>query len=76
MPDSKSRAEILTILLRKKPLDDDVSIETLSAMTENFSGGDIALLCRRAAVIALKRDMNNFVMRLADFESSLRGLKL
>ncbi len=76
MPDSKSRAEILTILLRKKPLADDVSIETLSAMTENFSGGDIALLCRRAAVIALKRDMNNFVMRLADFESSLRGLKL
>ena len=76
MPDSKSRAEILTILLRKKPLADDVSIETLSAMTENFSGGDIALMCRRAAVIALKRDMNNFVMRLADFESSLRGLKL
>ena len=76
MPDSKSRAEILTILLRKKPLSDDVNIETLSAMTENFSGGDIALMCRRAAVIALKRDMNNFVMRLADFESSLRGLKL
>ena len=76
MPDSKSRAEILTILLRKKPLDDDVSIETLSAMTENFSGGDIALLCRRAAVNALKRDMNNFVMRLADFDSAFRGLKL
>ena len=76
MPDSKSRAEILTILLRKKPLDDDVSIDTLSAMTENFSGGDIALLCRRAAVNALKRDMNNFVMRLADFDSAFRGLKL
>ncbi len=76
MPDSKSRAEILTILLRKKPLDDDVSIDTLSAMTENFSGGDIALLCRRAAVNALKRDMNNFVMRFADFDSAFRGLKL
>lgn len=76
MPDSKSRAEILTILLRKKPLHDDVSIDTLSAMTENFSGGDIALLCRRAAVNALKRDMNNFVMRFADFDSAFRGLKL
>lgn len=76
MPNSKSRAEILTILLRKKPLDDDVSIDTLSAMTENFSGGDIALLCRRAAVNALKRDMNNFVMRLCDFDSAFRGLKL
>ena len=76
LPDSKARAEILAILLRKKPLADDVSIETLSAMTENFSGGDIALLCRRAAVIALKRDMNNFVMRLEDFDSAFRGLKL
>lgn len=76
MPDSKSRTEILTILLRKKPLADDVNIETLSAMTENFSGGDISLLCRRAAVIALKRNMNNFVMRLSDFDSALRGLKL
>ena len=76
MPDSKSRAEILSILLRKKPLADDVNIEALSAMTENFSGGDISLLCRRASVIALKRDMNNFVMRLSDFDSALRGLKL
>ena len=76
MPDSKSRAEILSILLRKKPLADDVNIEALSAMTENFSGGDISLLCRRASVIALKRDMNNFVMRFSDFDSALRGLKL
>ncbi len=45
-------------------------------MTENLSGGDISMICRRAAVNALKRDMNDFVIRLCDFEEALRGLKL
>ena len=76
LPDKKSRAEIFSILLRKKPLDDDVNVDGLSAMTENLSGGDISMICRRAAVNALKRDMNDFVIRLCDFEEALRGLKL
>ena len=75
LPDKKSRAEIFSILLRKKPLD-DVNVDGLSAMTENLSGGDISMICRRAAVNALKRDMNDFVIRLCDFEEALRGLKL
>ena len=76
LPDKKSRAEIFSILLRKKPLNDDVNVDGLSAMTENLSGGDISMICRRAAVNALKRDMNDFVIRLCDFEEALRGLKL
>ena len=76
LPDKKSRAEIFSILLRKKPLADDVNVDGLSAMTENLSGGDISMICRRAAVNALKRDMNDFVIRLCDFEEALRGLKL
>lgn len=76
LPDKKSRAEIFSILLRKKPLDDDVNVDGLSAMTKNLSGGDISMICRRAAVNALKRDMNDFVIRLCDFEEALRGLKL
>ena len=75
LPDTKSRREIFSILLQKKPIADDVSIEDLSAMTENLSGGDISLLCRRAAMSALKHDMNNFVLRKCDFEAALRGLK-
>ena len=34
------------------------------------------LAVRRAAVSALKRDMDNFVISLADFHDTLRGMKL
>ena len=73
LPDSDTRAEIFRILLRKKPLDDDVNISELAEMTEGFSGGDISILCRRAAMNALKNDVDNFLIRRDDL---VRGLKL
>lgn len=73
LPDSGTRAEIFRILLRKKPLDDDVNISELAEMTEGFSGGDISILCRRAAMNALKNDVDNFLIRRDDL---VRGLKL
>ena len=76
LPDTEAREEILRILLRKKPLADDVSIAELSAMTEGLSGGDIALICRRSAMNALRNDMSNFVIKRSDFDEALRGLKL
>ncbi|MBQ6981305.1 MAG: CDC48 family AAA ATPase [Synergistaceae bacterium] len=75
LPDAETRREIFGILLRKKPLADDVNVDELSAMTEGFSGGDISLICRRASVIALKNDTGNFVLRRSYFDEALRGLK-
>ena len=74
LPDIKARAEIFGILLRKKPLADDVNIPELSGMTEGLTGGDIALVCRRAAMIALKNDVEHFMMRREDFVAALRGI--
>ena len=75
LPNEKARSEIFSILLRKKPIADDVNINELSAMTEGLTGGDIALICRRAAVNALKNDRDNFVMRHSDFDGAMRGLR-
>ena len=75
LPDAETRREIFGILLRKKPLADDVDIDELSAMTEGLSGGDISMICRRASVIALKNDIDNFVLRRSYFDEALRGLK-
>lgn len=74
LPDIKARTEIFRIMLRKKPLAEDVKILDLAGMTENYSGGEIELLCRRASEEALKRDMNNFVMRRTDFDTAMRGI--
>ncbi len=72
MPDVKARSEILGILLRKKPLCDDVDIAEISEMTENLSGGDLALICRRASMNALKRNTDNFILRNEDFFQALK----
>ena len=76
LPDLKARSEIFGILLRDKPLTDDVNTAMLAGMSEGFSGGDIALVCRRAAMNAIKRDAENFAMRHEDFCAALRGIKL
>ena len=67
LPDTKAREEIFRILLRKKPLADDVDISELARMTENLTGGDIAMICRRAAVNALKKDPEHFLLRMEHF---------
>lgn len=72
LPDVKARSEILGILLRKKPLCDDVDIAEISEMTENLSGGDLALICRRASMNALKRNTDNFILRNEDFFQALK----
>ena len=70
IPDEKTRKEIFRIQLRNKPLSEDVDISKLAAKTENFTGGDIALLCRRASMEALKRDSENFCLRFIDFDKA------
>ncbi len=68
LPDVKTREKIFEIILKDKPLDKDINISELAKLTENFTGGDISFVCRRAAMKALKRDRENFIMRHEDFD--------
>ncbi|MBQ7593857.1 MAG: CDC48 family AAA ATPase [Synergistaceae bacterium] len=72
LPDVKAREEIFRIILRKKPLSDDVNISKLAQFTANFTGGDIALICRRASMEALKADTNNFMITRKNFDDALK----
>jgi len=75
LPNLKTREKIFEISLRKKPLDDDVKISELAKITENFTGGDIDLICRRASIEALKRDKDNFILKNSDFENAFKVIK-
>ena len=75
LPDEKAREEIFRINLKKKPLSDDVNISELAELTENFTGGDIALICRRASMEALKADTNNFMITRKNFDDALKLLQ-
>ncbi len=55
LPDAQDRQAILAVHLRHKPLHSTITVEELAARTENFSGAELAALCSRAALCALRR---------------------
>jgi transitional endoplasmic reticulum ATPase len=79
LPDREAREQIFRIELRKKPLASDVHLDKLAERTEGASGADIALVCRRAAMEALKsslaRGQESLLIEAAHFEMALRGLR-
>jgi len=55
LPDEEARRSILEIHTRGVPLDEELSLKDLADMTGGYVGGDLELLCRRAALKALRR---------------------
>ncbi len=53
------------------PLAKDVSLDEIAEKTVGFSGADIDALCREAAMIALRDDINVKEVRKAHFERAL-----
>ncbi len=54
-PDEAGRSMILQVHLRGKPLASRVSVAKLAARTEGYSGAELASLCRRAGMNAIRR---------------------
>jgi len=69
MPDAKGRESILRIHTKKKPIADNVDYVKLVEYTEGLSGADIAGVCNRAAMTAIKRYVNNK-------EKSVKSIKI
>eukprot|EP00172_Hildenbrandia_rubra_P004054 Plantae.Rhodophyta-Hildenbrandia_rubra.ctg7472.p1 GENE.Plantae.Rhodophyta-Hildenbrandia_rubra.ctg7472~~Plantae.Rhodophyta-Hildenbrandia_rubra.ctg7472.p1 ORF type:complete len:818 (+),score=194.61 Plantae.Rhodophyta-Hildenbrandia_rubra.ctg7472:193-2646(+) len=54
LPDERSRMEIFKAALRKSPVAEDVSLETLAHHLNGFSGADITEICQRACKLAIR----------------------
>ena len=72
-PDEKGRLDIIKILTDKMPLANDVKIKEIAVATQNYSGADLAALCREAAVLAMQNNSNKITS--ADFASGLKKVK-
>ena len=59
-PNREERREILQILLAHKPLDKNVSVKSIVDATEGYSGAEIAGICKRAALLTLKKYLNKY----------------
>ena len=75
-PDEKSRLEIIKILTDNMPLENDVNLNEIAVSTQNYTGADLASLCREAAVNAMQKDLpkigsNDFAVALKRVRPSI-----
>lgn len=54
LPDEVARCQIFKVHTRRKPLAPDVNLNALVEATEGYSGADIANLCMRASLLAIR----------------------
>lgn len=55
VPDKRDRNEILTIHVRNMPLAEDVDVTEIAGVTHGYTGADLSLLTKEAAIKALRR---------------------
>ena len=55
IPDPAGRRAILGIHSRRMPLGPDVDLDQLAEMTHGYVGADLAVLCKEAGMVALRR---------------------
>jgi transitional endoplasmic reticulum ATPase len=72
-PDEKGRLEIIKILTDKMPLTTDIKLQEIAVATHNYSGADLAALCREAAVHAMQN--NSPKITSSDFAAGLKNVK-
>ncbi len=59
IPGREARTDILGVHIRGMPLTEDVSLDTLAAMTQGYVGADLAALCREAAMKCVRARMKD-----------------
>ena len=72
-PDKLGRHEILKIHAAAMPKAEDVNLEELAELTEGYVGSDLSLLCREAAMLALRQEGEKVEMK--DFREALRKVR-
>lgn len=71
----EGRENIFNIHSRNIPLDPEVSISELAAMTEGYVGADIEAVCREAVMLALREDFETESVKNAHFLAAMEKVK-
>lgn len=75
IPDEEMRKKIFSVHLKKMPLGKDVALDVLAKKTENYVGADIEAVCREAAILSLRKDMEAKEVPMSSFEEALKKVK-
>ena len=72
-PDERGRLDIIKIITDGMPLSSSVNLKEIAVATQNYSGADLAALCREAAVQAMQNNADKITS--ADFAAGLKQIK-
>lgn len=72
-PDERGRLDIIKILTKKMPLAGDVKLREIAVSTNNYTGADLAALCRESAVNAMQA--NAAKITSGDFAAALKRVR-
>ena len=76
VPDKAGRKEILQIHTRGMPLERDVSLDDIAAVTYGFVGADLQMLCKEAAMKVVRRIIPKLDLSKEIPQTILEGLKV
>ncbi|MBI3034349.1 AAA family ATPase [Candidatus Woesearchaeota archaeon] len=71
IPDENGRLEIFRVHTTGMPLK-DVDIDEQAKKTQGYVGADIEAICREAAILALRKDINAKIVTDKNFEEALK----
>jgi transitional endoplasmic reticulum ATPase len=74
-PDETARIEIMKVHTKNMPLAKNVNIEELAKKMEHYTGADIENVCREAAMIALRENIDSKEVTLKNFKQALENSK-
>jgi transitional endoplasmic reticulum ATPase len=75
VPDKVSRLEIFKVHTKNMPIAKDVNLQLLAEKSENLVGADIESICREAAMLALRDDINVKEVKKKYFDEALKKIK-
>ncbi|KXB05179.1 hypothetical protein AKJ49_01345 [candidate division MSBL1 archaeon SCGC-AAA382A03] len=73
-PDKEARLEIFKIHTRETSISEDVDLQKLAEKTKGYSGADIAAVCKEAAMLALRDDIETDTVEKKHFEKALKSV--
>ena len=73
-PDKNARVEIFKIYTLDMPITEDVDIEKIAMAAEGYAGSDIEALCREAAMLALRENMDVQEVEARHFTEAMKKI--
>ena len=74
-PDEEARLKILKIKTKNVPIKKDVNLKKIAKETEGYSGADLEVLIREAAMHALRKDKKSDKVTKKDFEHAMENIR-